>query len=598
MAKESTAPASAETRRFSVHPAILYSVIEKQCGTLGKAILELIMNSVDAGATKVDIVMDGKRFSVSDDGKGFADMDEIVNFFETFGTPHEDGDATYGRFRIGRGQIFSFSANIWRSGSFLMDVDIKNRGLDYHLQTGLPEQKGCHIEGTLYDKVLPSDYDTAMKEIRDLAAYVQIPVALNGKRVNRLPAECKWDHETDEAYFSFKSVGPLRVYNLGVLVRDYSASNFGVSGTVVSKMPLNVNFARNDVLVSNCPVWKKIRKDLDRHVGKTVVRKSRLNDDERQNLITRMLCGNLTLDEVGDTRIITDLQGRAYSVCDWLNITVDLLMDPPDEASRQIVVERAHMLRMVHALSQKTLEMFGADDTKEFLGKISKVVSKSRNPYLADRIKRFKIVPYEYATKSIKEGLDYIKNPAKELDLWERCALHAIKNVNRDIHWRVLDEVPECGEVRDIRVGISDTNHGWTDGSTYICVNRRYLEQAKGGFAGFFALASLLVHEYVHGTPDTESHMHDFEFYRAFHEIMANCAYGIADIAERMMNQYVKELRRHGKKPGMYASRSMDSSAKANPGGCDGVPEEAVAACASTAPPAGPESTRPPASGG
>ena len=125
-----------EKREFKLHKDILWSIIQSQSGTLGKAVLELVMNSIDAGATSVDITLSGKNISVSDDGKGFTNRGEIEQFFETFGTPHTKGDATYGRFRMGRGQIMAFSKNDWQSGEFAMQVDIKNCGLNYNLTTG------------------------------------------------------------------------------------------------------------------------------------------------------------------------------------------------------------------------------------------------------------------------------------------------------------------------------------------------------------------------------------------------------------------------------------------------------------------------------
>ncbi len=74
-----------ETRKFSMHPDLLYSVIKNQAGSIGKAILELVMNSIDAGATRVDITLDRRTVKVADDGKGFTSRQEIDEFFETFG---------------------------------------------------------------------------------------------------------------------------------------------------------------------------------------------------------------------------------------------------------------------------------------------------------------------------------------------------------------------------------------------------------------------------------------------------------------------------------------------------------------------------------
>ena len=96
-----------EIRKFKMHPDLLFSVIKSQAGTQEKAILEAVMNAVDAGATKCEIKIDENGYSIVDDGKGFVSRQEVDEFFETFGTPHKEGDATYGRFRMGRGQLFA-----------------------------------------------------------------------------------------------------------------------------------------------------------------------------------------------------------------------------------------------------------------------------------------------------------------------------------------------------------------------------------------------------------------------------------------------------------------------------------------------------------
>lgn len=76
---------TAETRQFQMHAKLLYDVIRRQAGTLSKAILEGIMNSVDAGATECRITLEPKRVTVNDDGKGFKNREEIEKFFEVFG---------------------------------------------------------------------------------------------------------------------------------------------------------------------------------------------------------------------------------------------------------------------------------------------------------------------------------------------------------------------------------------------------------------------------------------------------------------------------------------------------------------------------------
>lgn len=127
-----------ENRTFRMHPNLLKSVIRNQADSFSKAVLESVMNSIDAGASKVNITLDRENLVVIDDGKGFASREEVDLYFEQFGTPHEAGDAVFGKFRMGRGQLFAYCKSSWRSNTFEMLVDIENaEELTYKLRTGL-----------------------------------------------------------------------------------------------------------------------------------------------------------------------------------------------------------------------------------------------------------------------------------------------------------------------------------------------------------------------------------------------------------------------------------------------------------------------------
>jgi len=148
--------ATPELRRFKMHPKLLMDVIRRQAGTLGKAIVEGVQNSIDAQATGVDITTERGRVVISDDGGGFPSRDEIEKFFEVFGQPHDASERkVYGTFRMGRGQMFAFGRNQWRSGQFAMEVDIEKFGLDYQLHAGLEAAPGCRIEIALYEPSIP-----------------------------------------------------------------------------------------------------------------------------------------------------------------------------------------------------------------------------------------------------------------------------------------------------------------------------------------------------------------------------------------------------------------------------------------------------------
>lgn len=106
-----TAQAAFERQTFTVSPHIIYSLIKAQAGTLAKAVLECIMNSVDAGATSLQISVTSTGLEVIDDGKGFRSREEIEACFGVFGFEQKEGDRTYlANLRKGNLKIMSTQA--------------------------------------------------------------------------------------------------------------------------------------------------------------------------------------------------------------------------------------------------------------------------------------------------------------------------------------------------------------------------------------------------------------------------------------------------------------------------------------------------------
>ncbi|MCG3884538.1 hypothetical protein I3271_07535 [Photobacterium leiognathi] len=100
---------------------VIKHLIESQNGTPSTAIKELIMNLFDKGSTKADITITSE---------GFTDRDDIEKHFRLLWKKHEDGDAEFGRFRIGRGQIMALARTDCHSHEFRMLADYKKIAKD------------------------------------------------------------------------------------------------------------------------------------------------------------------------------------------------------------------------------------------------------------------------------------------------------------------------------------------------------------------------------------------------------------------------------------------------------------------------------------
>jgi hypothetical protein len=551
-----------ERRAFTMHPNLLWDVITRQAGTLGKAVLEAVMNSIDAGATECAVELSPSRLVVSDDGRGFRDESEIVRFFETFGHPHEEGDATYGRFRMGRGQIFSFGANLWASNEFRMRVDLKPQrvaprdagAIGYDYESGKDPVPGCRIEVSLYETLLPAALDAAVREIKDHVAWAQIPIVLNGNRLNKLPSEGKWTFETEDARVLLNDAATLNVYNLGVLVCRLPAHRHGAGGIVVSKTALEVNFARNDIQ-SSCPVWKRVSRQVSAAAGKAAARKPKLTDAERRNLALRLRTGELSIEEAVGMRLITDVTGSHHGAEKLGTFGRSYRNALSVAKTGQLVAERAHDSKLAFVLSTETLDRFDVETAEEFLAlfrDLSEKESSGAARQLSWGLVHAKVVPIEEFAKTISDR--HMTIPDSELNPAEKFALSILRDGSDELRRRLGRlRYAETGNTafpkrRELRVGVSDVADAWTNGSDLLWIHRRHLPLVKRGYVGLIRLAGMLLHEWLHDDSDIESHLHDVDFYARFHDLVIDGEL-LGGTADAMLSKAVATLRKDGRKP-------------------------------------------------
>lgn len=93
-----------------------------------------------------------------------------------------------------------------------------------------------------------------------------------------------WTHEDHLAcYRIVQGADALEVYNQDIFVRHFSTWQLNVGGVVVSKQPLELNFARS-AAESECPVWAGIRKVIEALVIRELTTAKQLTDSQRKFL--------------------------------------------------------------------------------------------------------------------------------------------------------------------------------------------------------------------------------------------------------------------------------------------------------------------------
>lgn len=554
-----------EIRRFSVHPSMIFNLISAQAGSLGKAVLENVMNSIDAKATKVEITVNATQIKIVDDGHGFRSKEEIGAFFDVFGFPHESGARTYGQFGIGRAQLWSFATAVWYTNTFKMDVDIKKTGLDYTLVEDQPFVPGLTIVSKFYKKQTTKDLLDLKNELKLLARFAQIPVLFNGEQINESTDQIAWNIDTPDAFIRLTDTSSLTVYNLGVLVKSFPANLVGSGGLVVTKpgVTLALNMARNDILVAECKVWGRIRpliqKKSDERVRTT---RKRLTSHEANNLATRYLAGEVAYETVAALPLIKDVHGKSYTLEKFARQVVDahngkLVVSERGEQKAQ----RVHSTKLAFVLSAETLAVFDCPTSD-----LSKFVSTLADRMASDCgyksfVSRFKTLTEVFS--SVHLAAPTLNDTHSLLATSEQTPsqsilLRALDGIQRRLDARVrkLDGTFSRG-TRTLRVGNSDVSAAWTDSSSYIAFEEKQLELANQGLSGMSALVALLLHELVHHEDSAGSHVHDVDFYKTYHDCVRLPLFG--ELCLEAYRTYVQLMLNAGLKVGGRVLKDLTS---------------------------------------
>ena len=535
-----------ESRNFRMHEKLLLDVIRKQAGTIQKACLEAVMNSIEAGASQVIVEINTSTILITDNGRGFQSRQEIEQFFETFGQPHTElENKRWAQFRMGRGQLFAFGRNRWVTGKFVLSVDI-NRRLGYDLQETKCVAPGCAITIDLYEPLNDREIYTVIKELGAFVKYVSIPVWVNDKQVNSPPEAKAWGPETDEdAFVRLNDGNDLAVYNLGVLVCRYPKYTFGVAGTIVSRKRLEVNFARNEVIKS-CPVWKRIRAVIEKSDPVANLKRKRvLSEDERISIIERICAGEIRPYDARTVPIYMDVSGHGWSAS-AVNRAKFATWSYAHEGDRRgdkliqtgtCLVLDANVLRSFQVEPLSSLFNHRWQDGDTLLCSPPKYV------------------PFADAVGTLNDCyLILPKNKWRPSELmWHQVIEYMVRrmqSLSHDLPPVQRQVLRELNIPRSVFIGLSDTALAWTDGERLVVFNRDYLhnlplqQYQRPVIGSLIAVAQTLLHELCHDG-DSTTQIHSPEFYRHYHDL-SDCVGGMVERTWRWLTP--KRLRSLAKK--------------------------------------------------
>jgi hypothetical protein len=513
---------------FDLHVKVIYDLIERQCGTLSKAILEGTQNGIeavaDADKAVIDITFDtrgaeqykpGAYLRIKDNGRGIPNRQEIDEFWKRFGTPHSEAEhKIWAQFRMGRGQIFSYGINRWRTHNFEMVVDIakdKAAGVKpgFELDDSMPKVPGCDIEVELYSNPIGDGYSIeALKdEIRKQIEFMPGIIRFNGEQLNTPPKMLKWTYEDENAYYLFGVGHNLSIYNLGAYTMDMSVSRAGVTGVVVSKKMLIVNFARNSVQEDRCPVWAKIREVIQsQRVEKVRKAARRLNDNERTATLIDLRDGLQDYHAVQTLGLFKTSSDKVLKFSDILKNTLSWTFAPEGDRLADKWMQSGQAL-CINESVVKQLSYRGP--RKDFF---KWLVERCADWNVARQWEKVALLYRDYDDLESETGGNRSSTiiPHDKLTRLEKRIIKVLEK------WHYL-----WGN-RRILIGVSGCAAlAWTNGSTYIALNREYLKRLhlSSGYDSAGDLIHTMFHEAAHDEDTSGTHYHGEEFYRRFHEI-------------------------------------------------------------------------------
>ena len=526
---------------FELDPQIIHHIIYSQAGSIGKAVIELLMNSVDASAKTVKFTITKEGFYCEDDGKGFASREDVLRYFGRFGTPHEEGDATYGRFRLGRGQIMAHASTVWQSNKWKMTVDTRDMGYNYDLDDLVAFVPGCTISGQWYESLSDVEYMSTLQEVRDLVRYTLVNVELNGHLITRDPKAENWDYEDDFAFYRAKQDGSVAIYNQGVLVRHDPAHIWGVGGLIVSKQPIGLNVSRTEILRKTCPVWKAIAKQFGKMAEEM---SSRLGDHRktearREKSARALLSGDANmLDLFTKEEVITVLPGKRHiTLNEFLHKTFvvgngkSTIVEDGFDVPKGEAIAREKIMLIVHP---QTLQRFGCYNTEDFCENLDRIVQ-----CLRERIDNSEHNEYRWHYKHTKTP-DFVAFSVIRDAFIDRVCIVSEKELDKEtrrawvaLRWCIQQYAGVCTgkdtygngrlqwnhPVMQILLGESNNADAWTDGESYIAINRVVVERLKNKPLETAAyIFGLTEHEVAHEGDSIECG-HDEAFYQRHHDI-------------------------------------------------------------------------------
>lgn len=457
-------------KEFKTSKKLLGLVMKKQTGKRPKAIFEAFQNSIDSNATNIEITVLKTGFTIKDNGIGMNEK-EIDSFFAIFGNTHKDEDMI-GEFCMGRGQIFSFGFTSWWTQNWKMTVNIEKR-LAFTMRKTKKFVKGTTISCCFFNPIPENEVDNIVSGLyKSFLPRKNTTITINGNELNTMNDIV---NENDD-FCAFESdFFSDSCFSQGIYVNRVG-SMFGYNLNCKIKMPLN--FARNDFLEDQ-ELYKKM---LNFRYETETIYITKIDDytaNQGLTIIKLVSGGMISFDIIENKKIIELANGEMVSLAELKGKTV--IYGDKDKRSDKVI-------QMGHIVINEAFRYY---------------LSKLNTGIVLSKFTVEDFIPKGYYR--VCQVYDLLRHGKKALLNYYYCAM---------LNDAIFSGLPN----RSLIVGESDISDAWTNGSSFICVNRTNFETEINIKKVLMNVYELLLHEYSHESDSKSVIDHDMRFYKRFHD--------------------------------------------------------------------------------
>ena len=463
-------------------------LVDSQGRSKSEAFEEIIQNALDSEAENIYIVINDNGVYFVDDGIGM-DMEIITKYFEVIGSSSKFDDNTkIGKHGIGFLKFMKYGIIYVRTQDYLLEIDVAKQGRNYKIAKCKHYYNGTAVTLKYYQKFV-EEYSWSVKnrirDIKNLLYTKDRNIVINGvkhEKEVRLYTDVK--HEDYEVFREEDGISKL--YSQGLLVNNNYGVVGGFSVNCKNKMPLD--FGRKGVVDS--PEKDELRKFVGSIETSYIINRKRFSKEVGMVIRNRLMSGDVNLRMVEDKQIFRTSNGSPISLTQ-ICMSKDIYFASEGDRLGDLALVKGYLVI--------------DSDFKNVLK--DNIALRPEYSYLSSRI--HSTLPDEImCTEDDKVFANILETLSAKL---HKIYVYGIDLMHKDLFANY--------NLREIKFGESKSKDAWTDGNTYIVINKKFISKR----ATFEKIAAkvyfLLCHEYSHDTASFDDDRHSPEFYERFHKI-------------------------------------------------------------------------------